>query len=407
MSVSTLVIVGASLAGVRAAEGARREGFDGEIVMVGDEECAPYDRPPLTKQGLASVGGSGTRTLRTESSLRNELRVQLRLGVTATGLDPQERVIATTSGDIDFDALVIATGCRARTVPPLMAAGRDAVEVHTIRNAMDAQRLRSALDRVTSVAIIGAGFVGSEVASAARLRGLNVTLVEAAAAPLVGAVGPDASAGLASLHSANGVRLRTGSTVDVIIPAKTGGELVLSDGNRVTADLIVVAIGTEPNTEWLGGSGLDLSNGVVCQPDLGVGLPGIAAAGDICCWTDPRWGRTSRNEHWTNAAEQGPHAARTALDPERSKPFSSTPYFWSELYGHRIQLLGRTDGDECVTIGDVDGGDYISLYRDNDRLYGVLTVGPSHHTAPFRRVLADGGSWNEAVGIATAARLSR
>lgn len=408
MSVSTLVIVGASLAGLRAAEGARRVGFDGEIVLVGDEDCAPYDRPPLTKQGLAATGDGGTRTLRTESALHEDLRVQLRLGVKATALDPRERVIATSSGDISFDALVIATGCRARPAPAhIWSADTAATSVHTVRTAADAERLRNALDRAASVAIIGAGFVGSEVASAARLRGLDVTLIEAADAPLVRAVGSEASAGLANLHTANGVRLRTGTTVNAITATETGNELTLSDGDRIVADLVVVAIGTEPNVEWLVGSGLDLSNGVMCQPDLGVGIANIVAAGDICCWTDPRWGRTTRNEHWTNAAEQGPHAVRTALDPDNSEPFSSTPYFWSDLYGHRIQLLGRTDGEECETIGDVDGGDYISLYRDTDRLHGVLTVGPTSHTAPFRRVLADGGTWTDAVALAKTTRAAR
>lgn len=400
MSVSTLVIVGASLAGVRAAEGARRRGFSGEIVLVGDEDCLPYDRPPLTKQGLAADSGAETRPLRSEAALRDELGVQLRLGVRATGLDPTARVVSTSSGDVTFDALVIATGCRARPAPAYM----DSAAVHTIRTVSDARRLRADLDHASSVAIVGAGFVGSEVASAARLRGLEVTIVEAASGPLARAVGEEASAGLANLHTAHGVRLKTGTTVDVMIARQAHSELVLADGDRIVADVVVVAVGTEPNTEWLVGSGLDVADGVHCEPDLGVGVPGIAAAGDICRWTDPRWGRAMRNEHWTNAAEQGPHAAGTALDPGHSEPFSSTPYFWSELHGHRIQLLGRTDGEECMTIGDLDRGDYVSLYRDNDRLHGVLTVGPTSHTAPFRRILAERGPWREAVTLATDAR---
>jgi NADPH-dependent 2,4-dienoyl-CoA reductase/sulfur reductase-like enzyme len=309
-------------------------------------------------------------------------------------------VVSTTSGDVAFEALVIATGCRARPAPAQM----NPAAVHTIRSVSDARRLRADLDRAASVAVIGAGFVGSEVASAARLRGLDVTIIEAASGPLVRAVGEEASVGLANLHTAYGVRLKTGTTVETLIARQAHSELVLADGDRIVADVVVVAIGTEPNTEWLVGSGLDLADGVVCQPDLGVGVPGIAAAGDICRWADPRWGRATRNEHWTNAAEQGPHAARTALDPGCSEPFSSTPYFWSELHGRRIQLLGRTDGDECLTIGDLDEGDYISLYRDNDQLHGVLTVGPTSHTAPFRRILAEGGTWNEAVTLAMAAR---
>ncbi|MGV9947891.1 NAD(P)/FAD-dependent oxidoreductase [Rhodococcus aetherivorans] len=401
MSVSTLVIVGASLAGVRAAEGARRGGFGGDIVLVGEEDCLPYDRPPLTKQGLAADSEVETRPLRAESVLRDDLRVRLRLGVRATGLDLAARVVSTTSGDLDFDALVIATGCRARPAP----AHLESAAVHTIRTVFDARHLRNDLDRASSVAIIGAGFVGSEVASAARLRGLEVTVVEESSAPLVRAVGEEASIGFAKLHTTHGVRLKTGTTVDALVAGKASSELFLSDGDHVVADVVVVAIGTEPNTEWLGGSGLDLTDGVECQPDLGVGVPGIAAAGDICRWTDPRWGRATRHEHWTNAAEQGPHAARTALHPDHHVPFSSTPYFWSELYGRRIQLLGRTDGDECVTLGDVDGGDYMALYRNGDRLQGVLTVGPTSHTAPFRGILAEGGTWNEAVTTASATRL--
>lgn len=393
----TLVIIGASLAGVRAAEGARRDGFGGDIVLVGEEDCLPYDRPPLTKQVLAAGNDFDGRPLRSETTLRDELGLTIHLGVRATGVDPSARVVSTTSGDLDFDALVIATGCRARPAPPNLAGSA----VHTIRTATDARNLRLDLDRASSVAIVGAGFIGCEVASAASVRGLDVTLIEAASAPLVRVVGSEASEGFTQLHAAHGVRLKTGTTVDGLEMRPTQSELVLSDGDRVVADVVVVAIGTLPNTEWLTGSGLDLSDGIVCRSDLGVGISGIAAAGDVCQWTDPRWGgRSSRREHWTNAAEQGPHAARTALNSDHHEPFSSIPYFWSEIHGHRVQLIGRTDGTESLTLGSLDAGDYMTLYRNEDQLHGVLTVGPTAHTAKFRTLLAEAGSWSNALETA-------
>ncbi|PWI10401.1 FAD-dependent oxidoreductase [Streptomyces sp. NWU339] len=388
-----LVVVGASLAGLRAVEGARRAGFTGEIVLVGEESRLPYDRPPLSKAVLATDGPVEVPPFRSASSLASEQGVDLRLGVRATGLDTGSRTLATTAGDIGYEALVIATGSRVRHLP---CASDDSV-LHVLRTDRDALALRKALDGASSVAVVGAGFIGSEVASAARARGLTTTLVEAAPTPLLRSVGADVAPLLGHVHRLHGTDLRTGVGVTHVASDGTSTVLTLDNGSTVTADVVVAGIGVHPNVAWLAGSGLVLGDGIVCEPDLGVGLAGVAAAGDVCSWVDPRWGRRSRLEHWTNASEQGAHAARTVLDPAGSSPYSSTPYFWSEWYGIKVQLVGRTDGDEALVIGTPEDGRFIALYRNGDELWGALTVGRPGDTNKLRRLLNARASWREAV----------
>jgi len=408
-----LVVVGASLAGLRAVEAARRRGFTGEVVLVGAEDRAPYDRPPLSKAVLATDGPREPPTLRTVLSLRAELGVDLRLGAAATGLDTEARVVLLGEEEVRYDALVIATGAVARTLP-----GSEGIAgVHTVRTAADAAAVRSALDAGARTVVVGAGFIGSEVASAARARGLPVTVVEAADVPLIRAVGAEAGAVLVDLHRAVGTDLRLGAGVAGLETVRgAGGEdrvagVRLTDGTTVPADLVVVGIGAAPATGWLRDSGLALhprDGGVVCDATLWAGAPGVYAAGDLACWPNPLFARHDedlmRLEHWTSAAEQGALAAVHALGLAEPQPLASVPYFWSDWYGHRLQLVGVAAADE-VLRADPGTERPLLLYRRDDRVIGALSIDRPAEIMKYRRLVAARAPWEDALDLAGAGAL--
>lgn len=402
-----LVVVGASLAGLRAVEAARRRGFTGEIVLVGAEDRAPYDRPPLSKAVLAPGGPAEPPTLRSALSLRAELGVELRLGTPATGLDARSRAVLLGEEEIRYDALVIATGATARTLP-----GVDGIAgVHTVRTAADATAVRTALDAGARTVVVGAGFIGSEVASAARGRGLPVTVVEAADVPLTRAVGEEAGSVLADLHRSAGSDLRLGVGVAGLetVRAADGDRVTavrLADGTTVPADLVVVGIGAVPATGWLRDSGLTLhprDGGVVGDATLWTGAPGVYAAGDLAHWPNPLFahaeGELMRLEHWTSAAEQGALAAVHALGLAEPQPLASVPYFWSDWYGHRIQLVGVAAADE-VLRADPGTERPLLLYRRGSRVVGALSVDRPAEIMKYRRLIAARAPWREALDLA-------
>jgi len=405
-----LVVVGASLAGLRAVETARRRGFTGEVVLVGAEHRAPYDRPPLSKAVLSAHGPLEPRTLRTDLSLRAELGVDLRLGTPATGLDTGARMVRLGDEEMRYDALVIATGAAARPLP-----GAEGITgVHTVRTAMDAAAVRRALDAGARTVVVGAGFIGSEVASAARTRGLPVTLVEAAEVPLTRAVGAEAGAVLVDLHRAAGTDLRLGTGVAGVeaVRGPDGTDRVagvrLTDGTAVPADLVVVGIGAAPATGWLRDSGLELhprDGGVVCDATLWAGAPGVHAAGDLAHWPNPLFARHDedlmRLEHWTSAAEQGALAAVHALGLAEPRPLASVPYFWSDWYGRRVQLVGVAAADE-VLRADPGTERPLLLYRRGDRLVGALSVDRPAEIMKYRRLVASRAPWADALALAGA-----
>ncbi|WP_370965927.1 NAD(P)/FAD-dependent oxidoreductase [Amycolatopsis sp. cg9] len=379
----TLVVVGASLAGLRAVEAARRTGYRGRIVLIGAEEHLPYDRPPLSKAFLAADGPVAVEPFHTEEVLRDVLGVELLLGAPAEGLDIGSREVTVAGAAVRYDALVIATGATARTLPGTRA----------LRTAEDAVAVRAGLDRGARTVVIGAGFIGSEVASAARGRGLPVTIVEAAPVPLARAVGETAGVALAGLHREAGTELRLGAEVTRV----TGDGVHLAGGEVLPADLVVAGIGAVPATGWLEGSGLRLherDRGVVCDATLSAGPPGVYAAGDVAHVANPLFDGHLRPEHWTNAAEQGAAAARHALDPASARPLEAVPYFWSDWYGHRIQFVGTPVADEVVTAGDT------TLYRRGDRLVGALTVDRPREIMKHRRRIATRAPWADALAVA-------
>jgi NADPH-dependent 2,4-dienoyl-CoA reductase/sulfur reductase-like enzyme len=394
-----LVIVGASLAGLRAAEAARKYGFRDEIVLIGAENHLPYDRPPLSKAFLDAPDVE-VPWLRTERHLSDQLGLVLKTGAPATALDPDARVVTVGEERIRYSAMVIATGASARTLPGAAGIGG----VHSLRTLDDAKAVRSALDAGARTVVIGAGFIGSEVAAGARMRGLDVTIVEALDVPLSRSVGPEVGYALAALHKREDTELRCGVTVTGITQEHGKVRSVtLDDGAHVPADLVVVGIGVTPNTGWLRGSGAVLherDGGVVCDETMSTGLPGVYAAGDVAYWPNPVFdGELMRLEHWSTAVEQGAAAARNAIGPGDAA-LSTVPYFWSVWYGQRIQFVGIPQADEVRMLSEPGSERLLALYRRGDRLTGCLTVDRPGQIMKYRRMIAERASWNQALRFA-------
>ncbi|SNR49760.1 Reductase C-terminal [Haloechinothrix alba] len=406
MSTSRLVVVGASLAGLRAVEAARRTGYDGPLTLVGAEPHLPYDRPPLSKEFLAPAPQPPEPpTHRAEHSLRAELDVDLQLGTAATGVDTAARVLHLDNGRLSYTGLIIATGATARQLPNTPELGG----VHTLRTVDDAHRVRAELDAgARNVIVVGAGFIGSEVAAAVRKRGLPVTVVEMAPVPLVRAIGEQMGSACARLHERHGTYLRCGVGV-AGLKAGEGTDRVervrLTDGSTLDADLVVVGTGAAPATGWLAGSGLEIDDGVVCDETLATGAPGVYAAGDVARWTNPAFGERMRLEHWTTTAEQGAAAARNALRPDEAQPFETVPYFWSDWYEHRLQFIGVPTAEEVrVVAGDTDSENFLALYRQGDRVVGALGLNERKLVMTFRRLIAKRTSWRDGLAYAAEKR---
>jgi NADPH-dependent 2,4-dienoyl-CoA reductase/sulfur reductase-like enzyme len=390
-----LVVVGASLAGLRAAEAARRANA-GRVTLLGAEPHLPYDRPPLSKAFLAAGAEHRHTRYREEQVLRDELGIELRLGCPATGLSPERRTVQVGPDEISYDGLVIATGARARTLNTGGLAG-----IHTLRGLDDALALRAELDRANRVVVVGAGFIGSELAAAARARGLPVTIVESAPTPLVRAVGAQVGQLTVGIHEARGTEVRCGVGVAGFSGAGHRVEAVrLTDGSELPADLVVVGIGADPETAWLAGSGLDLTDGVVCDETLAAGPAGVYAAGDVASWVNPMFGRRMRLEHWTSAAEQGAVAARNALDPAAATAYRTVPYFWSDWYDVKLQMVGVPTADEVLVLDGDGNGRIVALYRAGDRVVGAFAVNGQAVIMKYRAMITRAASWIEALDLA-------
>lgn len=400
-----LVIVGASLAGLRAVEAARKSGYDGAITLVGNENHLPYDRPPLSKAFLDTghdVDGAPVHPIfRDEATLREELKVELRLGAPATELVPAEQVVRVGGDDVPYTRLIVATGGDPRMLP----GGENLEGVHVLRTLDDAIAVRAALDDGARTVVIGAGFIGSEVASAARKRGLTCTVLEALPVPLVRSVGEATGKVAAELHRRYGTDLRCGVGVASLKGSGRVEKVVLDDGSVVEADLVVVGIGVRPATRWLESSGIALherDGGILCDEFLATSLPGVYAAGDVAHFPNPLFdGEMMRVEQWTNAAEQGALAARNALHPDEAKPSAAVPYFWSDWYDSRIQFVGIPQSEEIRVVSEELGEEkFLALYRRGNKLGGVLTVDRQSQIMKYKRLIATSATWDEALAFA-------
>jgi NADPH-dependent 2,4-dienoyl-CoA reductase/sulfur reductase-like enzyme len=382
-----LVVVGASLAGLRAVTGARAAGFTGRITLVGAEPHLPYDRPPLSKEFLDGAPEQAAPTHREVAALQADPAVRLMLGAPATGLDTVARTVDVGGTAVAYDALVIATGAT-----PVRLDG-----TRTLRTLDDARAVRDALAAGASTVVVGGGFIGAEIASSARARGLPVTIVEALPVPMIRAVGAEVGAVLATLHERHGTTLRCGVQVSGVEEAGARKRVLLSDGTEVTADLVVAGVGATPATGWLRGSGVAVDDGVLCDEYLATGVPGVYAAGDVARWHNPLYGRQMRLEHWTSAATQGESAGRNAVAP--ASPVGLVPYFWSDWYGRRIQFVGTPDGDHVHITGEVSSGRFVAVYREHDRVVGALAVGWPSIVTKLRRSIREQASWENALAL--------
>ncbi|MBV9285168.1 MAG: FAD-dependent oxidoreductase [Acidimicrobiia bacterium] len=396
---NTVVVVGASLAGLRAAETLRGDGYDGRIVLVGAEEQLPYDRPPLSKQLLAGKVEVEQVSL-CQGDRLDGLNLDLELGQRATALDLAAREVVVDDRDrISFDGLVIATGASPRQlpgVPPLEG-------IHLLRTLDDCLAIRADLERVVAgggrVVIVGAGFIGSEVAATCHAAGAAVTVLEALATPLSRALGQDMGAACGALHYDNAVDLRLGTGVSGFHGTGRVESVLLADGTTVEAELVVVGVGVAPNTEWLGSSGLKIDNGVVCD-STGHAAPGVVAAGDVARWHNPLFETDMRLEHWTNAAEGGIAAARALLaGPDKAEPYAPVPYFWSDQYKTKIQFVGHVHHSDEVRVvdGSVEDRKFLAVYSHAGRIVGALGFSRPKLVLQSRRLIAERLSVDEAL----------
>ena len=386
MRISRLVIVGASLAGLRAAQSARKAGFEGELVMVGEERHPPYTRPPLSKELLA-----GEHSVERVHFPCDTLDAEWRLGASAASLDRGRRLVVLSGGEeVAYDRLVVATGSRPRRWP---GAGADLEGVHVLRNLEDSLALRAAFDHRPRVAIVGAGFIGCEVAQTARKEGLDVTLIDTATTPML-PLGLELGQWCADLHRDHGVDLRLGTGVAALLGDRRVEAVELTGGERVAADVVVIGLGAIPNTEWLAGSGLDAGPGLACDATLtAAGDPDVLGAGDIVSWPHPLAdGEALRIEHWTVAAEQGQLAGRNALvAADERKPYDAPPYFWSDQYDAKIQSLGLPGRAERLELleSTPDRSRVVYAGARDGRLVGIVAINAARRLGSYRVALAD------------------
>jgi len=392
----SVLIVGASLGGLRTAQGLRDLGFVGTITLVGDEAHPPYDRPPLSKQVAIGKWDIG-RTVLLDDERQAVLNLDLQLGRKATHLDPETATVTfADGGTLSADRVVIATGARPRTL-----SVPEGVTAHVVRSYEDGVALHQALNTEPKrVVVIGAGFIGAEVASSARSFGHEVTVVETQAIPLATILGEELGARCAALHEKGGVTLLAGTSVDGIAADGNGGAiLTLGNGHELHADVLVAGIGVIPNTEWLVGSGLSINNGVEVDGAL-FAHDRVVAVGDVArfAWTRLNMTSAERIEHWQVAADHGRFAAEGLLaGRQAATPIQLLPYFWSDQYGVKLQMLGRPASTDHVHVVDEDDeGRLLALYERDGRVSAAFAISKPRALMQLRAALLEGVTVAEA-----------
>lgn len=376
----TSVIVGANVAGGRAAETLREGGFDGPIVLIGEEPDRPYERPPLSKE---IVRGEGDPAFLREETYYTERQIELRLGTRVTRLDPAGSVELDDGSSIGFDTCLVATGARVRT---LEAEGSDLDGIHYLRTLAEARRIAALLDDKPRVVVVGAGFIGAEVASSARMIDCDVAMIEMLPVPLQRVLGDDIGSVYADIHRDHGVQLHLGEGVERFEGSGRVEAVIGSSGVRYPADLVVVGVGVVPNVELAEDAGIACDNGIIVDEFCRTSAEKIFAAGDVAKRPDRHSGRSIRIEHFQNAQNQGQAAARSMLG--KREPFADVPWFWSDQYDVNLQMLGHTSPDaERVLRGSFDERDFIAIYLEGDRVIAATALNRGKDIAAARRLI--------------------
>ncbi|WP_051166372.1 NAD(P)/FAD-dependent oxidoreductase [Amycolatopsis orientalis] len=384
-----IVVVGASVAGVNAVETLRKNGFDGDVTLVGAEPQLPYDRPPLSKEALRTGPATADLALR-PPNWYEEHGITLRLGQPAANLSAIDRQVELADGSrLRYDGLIVATGSAVRHWTQAEHP------VRTLRTWSDAAALHGELRHGRHLVIIGAGFIGLEIAATARELGLDVSVIEIEAAPLARVLGAETGQWFADLHAANGVSMHCGSRIERLERSGDQTKLELSDGTALTADLLVAGVGVTPAAAWLAGSNISLDDGIVCDAQLRTTLPDVVAAGDVARWHNPVFGYDMRVEHWLNAVEQGKHAALSLLGSD--EPYTHVPYFWSDQFDAKIHSVGITADADASTVRRSDADGISVVFGRHGVVCGALCVNAPRDVVRYRQAIRNGMPWGDLV----------
>jgi 3-phenylpropionate/trans-cinnamate dioxygenase ferredoxin reductase subunit len=377
------VVVGGGLAGAKAAATLREEGFDGEIVLVGEESERPYERPALSKELLRGES-EREKVFVHEPGFYEEHGIELRTGVAATALAPQEATVRLSDGsELRYDRLLLATGAEPRR-PPLPGIELDGVL--TLRTLAESEALHAALSGAGRLAVLGAGWIGCEVAASARALGVEVTVLEPLELPLVRSLGPELGRFYRDVHADHGVRLLLGTGAERLDGAGRVERVITTAGEAVDCDLVLVAVGVAPRVELAATAGLEVDNGILVDERLQTSAPGVFAAGDVANAVHPLFGGRIRVEHWANALNQGPAAARNMLRDAGS--YERLPYFYSDQYDVGMEYSGHAAGaDRVVFRGDPAGREFIAFWLAGDRLVAAMNVNVWDVTDPLQHLI--------------------
>ena len=363
-----IVIVGGGLAAARTAEQLRRSAFDGSITIVGAEGHLPYDRPPLSKQVLRSELDDVTLKPR---EFYDDNKITLALGSAVRSLDTGAQTVTLDDGSLlEYDDVVIATGLVPRRIPSFPALPG----IHVLRSFDESMALREEAGAARRAVVVGAGFIGCEVAASLRGLGIDVVMVEPQPEPLASVLGAQIGALVSRLHRAEGVDVRTGVGVDSVTGRDRVEKVALTDGSELDTDLVVVGIGSRPATDWLEGSGVEVDNGVVCDRVGRTNAPHVWALGDVASWQNAK-GHQARVEHWSNVAEQARVLVPSLLGQELPSNLVVVPYFWSDQYDIKIQCLGEPEADDVVHLVEDDGRKFLAYYERDGVVAGVVGGG--------------------------------
>ena len=385
-----IVIVGGGLAGARTAEQLRRSEYTGPITIVSDEVHLPYDRPPLSKEVLRKEVDDVALKPR---EWYDENDITLRLGAAATSLDTAARTVTLADGSvIGYDELVIATGLVPRRIPTLP----NLQGIRVLRTFDESMALREHASAAQRAVVIGAGFIGCEVAASLRSLGVDVVLVEPQPTPLASVLGERIGGLVARLHRDEGVDVRLGVGVAEVRGDGRVDTVVLTDGTELAADLVVIGIGSHPATDWLEGSGIEVDNGVLCDEAGRTSAPNVWALGDVASWRDAT-GHQARVEHWSNVADQTRVVVPAMLGQDVSAAVV-VPYFWSDQYDVKIQCLGEPEATDTVHLVEDDGRKFLAYYERDGVLVGVVGGGMPGKVMKVRGKIAAGAPISDMLG---------